>query len=251
MRVVESHVRLHILDQSQPYSPSAPPEQDGGVFRDILVPSPVLVVTFGGLARALGGIPPFEFFGILKHLTPAKKLFLCDHHQSWYHRGVRGFADDIKGVENELARAIAELKPTKVVMLGASAGGYAALLFGRLLDATEVHVFGPQTFISPSLRLRYFDYRWPRQQAALLLSGRYQPSYGDLHGLFRRTSAPRETRFVIHYCSSERLDAVHARRLGSYPDVELRAYEEGGHKLVKHLRDSGELQALLQEILAR
>ena len=49
-------------------------------------------------------------------------------------------------------------------MLGSSAGGYAALLFGRLLEADEVHAFGPQTFISPSLRLRYSDNWWSYTQ---------------------------------------------------------------------------------------
>lgn len=224
-------------------------DADVGALPDVSSPSSVVVIAFGGLMMSVGGIPPFEFFGVLNKAAPAKKLFFRDHRLSWYHRGVRGFAPDIKGIEAGIRDIIAELNPTKVVMLGSSAGGYAALLFGRLLGATEVHAFGPQTFISPTLRLRHHDNQWRRPWLSLMLSGRYQTRYGDLYRLFRRTPSS-DTRFVIHYCRTTRLDTVHAERLGRHPDVELRHYEEGGHNVVKHLRETGELQSLLQLILA-
>lgn len=220
-----------------------------GVLEDLAAPSPVLVIAFGGLTMSVGGIPPFEFFRVLNDVAPAKKVFLRDLRQSWYHRGVEGFAPDIAGVEAGLRRIVAEAEPRKLVTIGASAGGYAALLFGRLLGATEVHAFGPQTFIGPGQRLRHLDRRWPELWRSLMLSGRYQPRYGDLYRVFRRTPS-HDARVVVHYCPADRLDTAHARRLGRHPDVELRLHDEGGHFLVQHLRDTGQLEPLLRSLLS-
>jgi hypothetical protein len=221
----------------------------GGVLEDMEAPSPVLAVAFGGIAMSVGGIPPFEFFRVLNEAGPAKKLLLRDRSQSWYHRGVDGLAGDIAGVEAAIRRIVEREQPRRLVMLGASAGGYAALLFGRLLGADEIHAFGPQTFIGPGLRLRHLDHRWGKLWLSLMLSGRYQPRYGDLYRVFKRTPSP-GSRVVVHYCDSDRFDNAHARRLGRHPDVELRRYEEGGHFIVKHLRDTGQLQPLLRSLLS-
>lgn len=222
---------------------------DSGVLEDMEAPSPVLAVAFGGIAMSVGGIPPFEFFRVLNEAVPAKKLLLRDRNQSWYHRGVDGFGGDIAGVEAAIRRIVEREQPHKLVMLGASAGGYAALLFGRLLGAAEIHAFGPQTFIGPGLRLRHLDYRWSKLWLSLMLSGRYQPRYGDLYRVFKRTPS-RQGRVVVHYSDGDRFDNAHARRLGRHPDVELRRYDEGGHFIVKHLRDTGQLQPLLQAALS-
>lgn len=230
-------------------SAGAAGDGDGDVLEDMETPSEVLAVAFGGIAMSVGGIPPFEFFRVLNDTAPAKKLLLRDSSQSWYHRGVEGMAGDVAGVAAAIRRIVEREQPRKLVTLGASAGGYAALLFGRLLGAEEVHAFGPQTFIGPGLRLRHLDHRWGRLWTSLMLSGRYQPRYGDLYRVFKRTPSP-GSRVVVHYCDSDRFDDAHARRLGRHPDVELRRYDEGGHFIVKHLRDSGRLQPLLRELLS-
>jgi hypothetical protein len=222
---------------------------EGGVLEDLAAPSETMVVAFGGLTMSVGGIPPFEFFRVLNDVAPVKKLFLRDLSQSWYHRGVEGFAPDIAGVEAGIREIVERAAPRRLVTIGASAGGYAALLFGRLLGADEVHAFGPQTFISPGLRARHLDRRWPKLWRSLILSGRYQPRYGDLYRVFRRTPS-QDARVVVHYCPSDRLDSAHAKRLGRHPEVELRAHDGGGHFLVQHLRDSGRLQPLLRSLLS-
>jgi hypothetical protein len=229
--------------------PGAAASGESGVLEDMETPSPVLAVAFGGIAMSVGGIPPFEFFRVLNEAEPAKKLLLRDRSQSWYHRGVDGFGDDVAGVEAAIRRIVEREQPRKLVMLGASAGGYAALLFGRLLGAAEIHAFGPQTFIGPGLRLRHLDYRWGRLWLSLMLSGRYQPRYGDIYRVFKRTPS-QGSRVVVHYCDSDRFDNAHAKRLGRHPDVELRRYDEGGHFIVKHLRDTGQLKPLLQASLS-
>lgn len=232
-----------------PSEPRAEPDSGEGVLRDLAATSPLLAVAFGGMMMRLDGIPPFEFFRMLGATAPVKKLFLRDHSQAYYHRGVRGLGDDIEAVEAGIREAVERAGATRVVMMGSSGGGYAALLFGRLLGVEEVHAFAPTTFIRADLRDRYGDHRFERRWQALMDSGRYQSRYGDLRDLFQRTPH-RGTRFVIHYCSAYELDVIHADWLAAEPGVELRAYEEGDHSLVRHMRESGELQALLDRLLA-
>jgi len=222
---------------------------DDGLLIDFDSDSPVLAIAFGGLAMRVGMIPPFEFFNIMSSSAPVKKIFVRDHHQAWYHRGVRGVAADIDGVRDALQRTIDELHPDRVVTLGTSAGGYAALLFGRLLEVSEAHAFSPQTFIDPVLRERYGDRRWAKPLAALMASGRYQSRYGDLAELFEVTPCER-TRFVIHHGRGDELGSVHAQRLASRsPHVEARGYDIEDKQVVQYLRARGELELLLRDIL--
>jgi hypothetical protein len=218
-----------------------------GVLGDLDAPSPVLVIAFGGQAMRLAGAPPFEFFGVLREHDRPKKLFVRDHHRSWYHRGVVGLGDDIASVATALQELVDSTAPTKVVALGSSSGGYAALLFGRLMGVDEVHAFGPQTFISADLRQRHGDERFRKMLPLLLESDHYQSEYGDLNELFSRTPH-NGARVVIHYCEGEPGDGVHARHMQSQPGVELRKYPGGDHNVAKYLRDRGTLTSVLTEI---
>ena len=75
-------------------------------------------------------------------------------------------------------------------------------------------------------------------------SGRYERCFGDLRRAVGESPAGAGSR-VVHYCSADRLDREHAERLAGAPAVDLRAYAEGGHNVVKHLRDTGRLLAEL------
>jgi acetyl esterase/lipase len=236
----------------------APRGDDGaGLLEDLESDSEVLAIVFGGLLMRVGMMPPFEFFNVIAQSAPAKKIFVRDHRQAWYHGGVRGLAADIDGVAEGLRRRIDAVQPTRVVTLGTSAGGYAALLFGRLLGVSEAHAFSPQTFISPDLRERYGDGRWPHAWSKLMSSGAYQPAYGDLAQTFGEAGpsaarlAPAGTRFVVHYGAGDDLGTVHAERLASRSsDVRLIRYDIDDKAVVRHLRDTGGLTELLRGILA-
>ena len=57
--------------------------------------------------------------------------------------------------------------------------------------------------------------------------------------------------FHVHYGTKSRHDQAHARQLRHCPSVVLHAYPYEGHELVKSLRESGELEAILREALRR
>ena len=52
----------------------------------------------------------------------------------------------------------------------------------------------------------------------------------------------------IYYSSKHCLDRIHAERLKEFKKIKLHAYINGGHTVVKTLKDSGELSVILSKI---
>ena len=213
---------------------------------DFTPESSSLLIAFGGIAGGLD-MPPFEFFNLTSCID-TKKIFVRDLEQVWYHHGLSGIATNIDGVATWLGRTIREQSPGRVVVCGNSMGGYAALLFGALLDVDEVMAFAPQTFVSTSQRIAHLDPRWRGQMRKLHRSITAQREYFDLKQSLARIDA-RRTKLHIHFCAGNRLDRLHAKRLDHDSRVELHAYPSDHHAVVKHLRASGELADMLEKAL--
>jgi hypothetical protein len=135
----------------------------------------------------------------------------------------------------------------RVVTVGTSAGGYAALLLGSLIGAHDVLAFSPQTFIDRWHRLWHRDRRWKKEMRAVQSSPGLIRRYLDLRRPLASSGVG--TRFQLHFCERHRLDRIHARRLAGLPGVDLVSHAEGGHRLVRFLRDQGRLPKLLLRAL--
>lgn len=208
---------------------------------DLTRDSRTLLVTMGGFAGGVG-IPPFEFRRITSEFE-VNTVFIRDVSQSWYHGLLDGVGRGLRGVAETLRETIRERSIERTVMVGNSMGGYAALIVGAIIGAEEVLAFSPITFIGPVARFRHGDRRWRRE---ILRAYQYSLAGGRFFDARPAVAARRGTLFHVHYCTSERLDVAHAVRLRGFAGVELHAYERGGHELVKHLRDTGELAPLLR-----
>ncbi len=206
--------------------------------------SDVLLVLFGGIAGGVS-MPVYEFFRVTEGY-PAKRLFLRDPRRAWYLRGLPGVGDDAAALEAALAETIRQSGCSRVVMAGASAGGFAALRFGARLGADCVLAFSPQTFIDATRREVSGDERWPEQIAALHAA--LGPDNADYDAAVAVAEA-RSTSFGIHVSTDDDLDLLHARRLSGLPGLTIHEHAGGGHKLVKWLRDTGKLAPLLAEAL--
>ena len=101
------------------------------------------LVAFGGIAGKVG-ILPFEFFNLTKDIK-ASKIYIRGLEQVWYQKGLPGVATDIDGIGSFLAEKREEVEASRVVLVGNSTGGYAAIVLGSLL----AH---PLTTLSLSLR---------------------------------------------------------------------------------------------------
>jgi hypothetical protein len=204
--------------------------------------SPTMLVVFGGLNRQVGGVPPFEFMRLTGGV-PVKRLFVRDPRQAWYHRGLPGVGDDLDAVAKHLAsRPYGDYE--RLVLVGNSAGGYAALLFGSLLDADCVLSFAPQSTIDLRELHRLGDRRWDDNLEPLAARALLDPRFVDLTGLAHRDAR-------VYYDADDALDRGHAERLldGGGPGLHGHPCEGGGHDLVRTLRDRGTLAGLLRSAL--
>jgi hypothetical protein len=219
---------------------------DVHVVLDLETESPTLLVLFGGIAGGVS-MPVFEFFRLTSGF-PAKKAFLRDPRRGWYQLGIPGVGDSSAEVRALLSATIERAGAERVVMAGASAGGFAALLYGSWCEADEVIAFSPQTFVDEENRRLAGDTRWPEQIEALHESVDNRSATLDLLDVLADT--PAKTRYQVHVSSDDPLDLVHAHRIASRGGVEIFEHERGGHRLVKTLRDRGLLQPMLLQALS-
>ena len=210
-------------------------------------PPATLLIAFGGLASRLDGIPPFEFLSALSD-TAARRVFVRDLNQSWYQEGVRGVSSTLVTTTAALRALVAESGALRVVTLGVSAGGFAAIYFGCQLDADLVLAFGPQTFTSRRLRRWYRDRRWVEEIARI---DTLDPATTcrDLRPVVAARASKSRTPIEIHYGRRSRVDRAHARRLRRFATVTLIEHD-AGHNPAKALKDAGELDAVLKRAVA-
>ena len=207
-------------------------------------PPATLLIAFGGLASKLDGIPPFEFLSALAEQS-ARRVFVRDLDQAWYQEGVRGVASNLADTTDALRAIVEEAQPTRVVTLGVSAGGFAAIYFGCQLRADLAVAFSPQTFTSAALRRWHRDHRWTEEIAGLDRLDT-ATTCRDLRPIVA-ASAHRvhRTAIQVHYGRSSRIDRAHARRLRRFENVTL-VEHDAGHNTAKALKERGELDGVLR-----
>jgi hypothetical protein len=210
------------------------------------VDSSTLLLAFGGMNQRIG-MPPFEFFRLVGD-TPVKRVFARDLRQAWYHRGLPGEGDTLLSVRDHLGELIAGAGVERLVVAGGSAGGYAALTYGTLLQADTVLAFSPQTILDLDELAAMNDHRWDDHLEPLVERGELDPSWIDL-----RTALPRaragDTLCRVFFDETLATDRLHAERLAGLEGVRLYRFARGSHELVRELRDSGALERVLHRAL--
>ncbi len=219
---------------------------DTHVVVDLSAESEALLVVFGGIAGGVS-MPVFEFFRQASELS-ARKAFLRDPRRGWYLLGIPGVGDSAAAVGHRLEAIIRQADAKRVVIAGASAGGFAALLFGTTCAADEVIAFSPQTFVDTVNRGRAGDTRWQQQIDTLHLALGTSTATLDLLEVLPTENG--KTRYQVHVSTDDELDMFHANRIARCGRVEIVEHERGGHRLVKTLRDRGLLKPLLVNALS-
>ena len=206
--------------------------------------SDVAVLAFGGIMQGLGA-PEFEFFNTFNRLRMSA-LFVRDPVQSWYAGSIPCLGRNTDEIALSLRRLTAEAFPgRKVVAIGNSMGGFAAMMFGALCGFHSALCFAPQTFICPGLRERHGDKRWALQLDAI--SG---VTYCDLRPLLARHPRFKTDIFIG---AKDRLDGLHAAHLNDLENVTTHRFAQlfngPGHDIANWLKQKGRLSGLLQEFL--
>jgi hypothetical protein len=187
-------------------------------------------------------LPVFEFFETTKSLG-CSRILLRDQYRQFYHRGIDSQRPDFDSLVAYLREEIARLSPKKVMCIGTSSGGYAAILAGHRLRADYVHAFAPQTspaFFNPgvsdgSQRLSH----WMRT-----LSRLSKREFIDLAQVLQESNG--KTTYFIHYCRGIAIDRQDALHLAGLPAVVTLGYPCESHFVVISLAMKGFLQKALE-----
>lgn len=200
-----------------------------------------LYIFFGGIAAGIG-MPIFEFYNYSK-IMDENKIFVRDFSQCWYQDGIQGVSKDINSTVKYLKDMIEAISPEKTFFVGNSMGGYAAILFAHLIAEGEAVAFAPQTFISPLLRFKHKDKRWKKQIYSAYLKGLFKRKEWNLKTLL--LSSNNNIKVSIFVSKNNQLDHIHALHLKEVSNVNIFEFEQGGHGVVKILRDNGDLHAIM------
>jgi len=119
---------------------------------------PVTLMVFAGL-QTQPGMPRAEFMKSVNSLD-CNLCFIKDFSQIWYQEGLLGLSVSIDTTVHTL-KGVLPQSTQKIVTMGASSGGYAAILFAELLRAEASIAFSPQIRIDADV-FKFFKPRDPR-----------------------------------------------------------------------------------------
>src|SRR5471032_985145 len=133
------------------------------VMVDHVIPGELLVITFGFVSWDKR--PDFDFYGRLKKLEEISgrhinKILVRDSGNAWYHRKIDGLGLHVDETAAALRTLVQAIAPSKVITIGQSMGGYAAIMYGLLLDVQQVISFGPLSFLDVGQSRLYHELRW-------------------------------------------------------------------------------------------
>jgi len=190
--------------------------------------------------RKISAWGPFEFVKTLygKNLH---QFYVRDRDNLWYQYGIDGLAENIDAAAKAMHAEVQKAPHKRVVTIGNSMGGYAAILYGILAGVDKVIAFAPQSFISHDMRQQHGDKRW---QSDLGRIPHEDMPYPDLLPLIE---AHPEVKIAVYYCEGDELDKLHAERLRQLPNVSIHTLESDDHNVGRALKKLG----LLAQIVDR
>jgi tetratricopeptide (TPR) repeat protein len=158
----------------------------------------------------------FSLYGTMQGV-PAHRLFVNIPGNFWYLDGIPGFGRNVEETAATLRKAVAALAPAETVCVGVSMGGYAALLFGALLDVRAI-AFGPETVL-----------KLPDSRSSRFVGERPPSAWDDLAPLLARR--PETLATAILSGESDLVDLHCIRRVAGMPGMRVRTLRGVGHEV--------------------
>lgn len=186
--------------------------------------SKTLIVSFAGHGLKYGGVPKIEFANFLnQHFSHIDAQFYIDTQCKCYHHGMQDISTNIDDTVEYLKVMFEGYD--RVICLGTSAGGYAAILFGSLLKVDTVIAFIPQTILKSEDR----DERYRDLFPHINTTTKYH-IFGDLNITNKNN---------YHHISQ-------CENIGMYPNVTLNRMEGVNLRIMKN---SGQLLHIIKGIV--
>lgn len=186
--------------------------------------SELLIISFTAHGKTIRDVQSYDFYNFLeKNYSHVSRYFYADKCLSCYHKGILYKTKNIDETVEYLRQEIRSYK--RVIFIGLSSGGYAAILFGSLLGISDVIAFYPQTLLrKPKVDEKYRDI------------GKYinDTTHYHLYGDLSKTNA-----IDCHHIS-------HCERIDHHPNVYLTKKTKVD---LRSMRDNGELYTILNNII--
>ncbi|HEV8502259.1 MAG TPA: hypothetical protein VGR63_11800 [Casimicrobiaceae bacterium] len=204
------------------------------------------VVAFKGFGGMLNR-SRFDFLsitGLLRH----SRILLRDDSFTCYLAGIPGLAGSCESLAGVIRGHLAELAPARTMMIGPSGGSFAAILYGHLLGADDVHAFAPFTNLDPQWLAVHGDPHDNVRHAATIERLAALPP--QAHRYFNLSHVLREwngrTRYNIHACANSPREMKRAMRLEGLPGVTIHRHPCDTHRVVSWLAGRKRLMPLLR-----
>jgi len=193
--------------------------------------SDVLLVTFDNLSSVGEYDPPQPWLQVRAANMGLSILGILASRKDWYRN------DDTPALISALRDAGLFAQFRRVVFVGASMGGYAALAYSALVPGSVVLTFSPQTSLSRKIarfeqRYRYGSRKWDWTTPAFLDAA---------------TSAPVASEVYVVFDPFIAEDRAHADRITG-PGVVLIKAGHMGHRAIRQLKSAGVLQGLIETV---
>jgi len=104
----------------------------------------------------------FEGYNLMSQYEQ-NKLFIRDPYRTWYHGSKDGALKTVEDHISCIKSYIENFDTHKITFIGASMGGYAALLFGSIFNVGKIIAFSPQIILNskvpftPNVEVQYDD----------------------------------------------------------------------------------------------
>lgn len=210
--------------------------------------SDILLVTFAGMGW-IDSLPTFIFYNFLKQYKNMDKLFLRDIKSRYYLTGLKNNNNSL--IETlELIRELINCKKyKKIYAIGTSAGGFASILFGHLLNFDKVIAFSPQVVLNSKkdniIEDKYNAPKTCKWLSSINLNDKFYHKCLDLKNFL-----PFNTNIDIHYAkdANKGIDKKHALYLES-ENCKIIEHDSKIHMLALELRDKGKLKEIIDELI--
>lgn len=205
------------------------------------------VITFSGAGlNPETGLAMYAMQAFLKD-SLVNVIMLRDQACAWFHGGVRSVSTDVASTVEYLRTRLWEWDSPRLLCTGASAGGYAAILFGVLLNATGVIALNPQTLLKRGVQCQAHGWLYMLKfcdgKGSWDFSRKQQ--YADLLDL-----PPSDTRIEIVYGADDPVDCFHSERMSVWPNVHLDKQAGTHGTTILKARDTGLLAQRFGDVLA-
>ena len=185
----------------------------------------VLIISFGGLALRMG-MTMFEFDSAIKKLK-VDSLFLKDTKRIWYQKGISEEYPTVESVVELLKKYTVNYK--KVICIGNSAGAFAAILFGTLLDVDQVVAFAPQTLLKEDFNMK----PWLKE---LRNMNKHKIFCNDLKEHLKNINYTTKIDICVPILNP--IDYAHSNHIKDLKNINIKSFKTNNHNMAGYIKNT-------------